>query len=465
MENNVQNENLLTIVKCIIKDILQRWILIVAVMIVFGSVFDFMKTVTYVPQYGTSMTATLSGGEDTFKNIDKVQSYVNTLDYLMNSNNAKSYVKKKMPISKTTYKAEVTLKQANVVKFKVTADTKREAYFSIKYLNDWYRENTERYSFPYNITVLKESKFSTKPVNPNSHIKNFLIGAVGSGFVLSCLFGLYFFLRDTIKSEEEVENKLDTRLYAKLPYEVKKREDARNKKAILITSLKTSFFFRESMNKLRSKVEASSDKHGYKSFMITSAYENEGKSSVAANLALALAKNGRKVVLVDADFNKPAVFKIFDLDGSKSLNKAIEGTSSWSSQIVSDRTGLDLLPCSQDTLKSEILTNSKKLDEIMKELREEYDFVIVDTSPAYLLNETMAMNELVDATLFVVRQDYATSDVINETVKHLTYVKDNVLGVVFKNVVSEGNKGTSNYNNRYGYNKYRVRGGINNGIK
>lgn len=458
MENNVQNENLLTIVKCIIKDILQRWILIVAVMIVFGSVFDFMKTVTYVPQYGTSMTATLSGGEDTFKNIDKVQSYVNTLDYLMNSNNAKSYVKKKMPISKTTYKAEVTLKQANVVKIKVTADTKREAYFSIKYLNDWYRENTERYSFPYNITVLKESKFSTKPVNPNSHIKNFLIGAVGSGFVLSCLFGLYFFLRDTIKSEEEVENKLDTRLYAKLPFEVKKREDARNKKAILITSLKTSFFFRESINKLRSKVEASSDKHGYKSFMITSAYENEGKSSVAANLALALAKNGRKVVLVDADFNKPAVFKIFDLDGSKSLNKAIEGTSSWRSQVVSDRSGLDLLPCSQDSLKSEILTNSKKLDEIMKELREEYDFVIVDTSPAYLLNETMAMNELVDATLFVVRQDYATSDVINEIVKRLTYVKDNVLGVVFKNVVSEGNKGTSNYNNRYGYNKYRVRG-------
>lgn len=458
MENNVQNENLLTIVKCIIKDILQRWILIVAVMIVFGSVFDFMKTVTYVPQYGTSMTATLSGGEDTFKNIDKVQSYVNTLDYLMNSNNAKSYVKKKMPISKTTYKAEVTLKQANVVKIKVTADTKREAYFSIKLLNDWYSENTERYSFPYNITVLKESKFSTKPVNPNSHIKNFLIGAVGSGFVLSCLFGLYFFLRDTIKSEEEVENKLDTRLYAKLPFEVKKREDARNKKAILITSLKTSFFFRESINKLRSKVEASSDKHGYKSFMITSAYENEGKSSVAANLALALAKNGRKVVLVDADFNKPAVFKIFDLDSSKSLNKAIEGTSSWRSQIVSDRSGLDLLPCSQDTLKSEILTNSKKLDEIMKELREEYDFVIVDTSPAYLLNEPMAMNELVDATLFIVRQDYATSDVINETVKRLTYVKDNVLGVVFKNVVSEGNKGTSNYNNRYGYNKYRVRG-------
>lgn len=459
MENNVQNENLLTIVKCIIKDILQRWILIVAVMVIFGTVFDFMKTVTYKPLYGTSMTATLSGGEDTFKNIDKVQSYVNTLDYLMNSNNASTYVKEQMHINKTTYKAEVNLKQANVIKFKVTADTKREAYFSIKLLNEWYRDNTERYSFPYNITVLKESKFSTKPVNTNSHIKNFLIGAVGSGFVLCCLFGLYFFLRDTVKSEDEVENKLDTRLYANLPFEVKKREDARNKKAILITSLKTSFFFRESMNKLRSKVEASSDKHGYKSFMITSSYENEGKSSVAANLALTLAKNGHKTILVDCDFNKPAVFKIFDLDGSKSLNKAIEGPTSWRSQVETlDRIGLDLLPCSQDGLKSELLINSKKLDAIMKELREEYEFVIVDTCPAYMLNEPMALNEMMDATLFVVRQDYATSDVINETVKRLTYVKDNVLGVVFKNVVIEGNKGNSGYSNRYGYNRYKVRG-------
>lgn len=458
MENNVQNENLLTIVKCILKDILQRWILIVAVMVIFGTVFDFMKTVTYKPLYGTSMTATLSGGEDTFKNIDKVQSYVNTLDYLMNSNNASTYVKDQMHIDKTTYKAEVTLKQANVIKFKVTADTKREAYFSIKLLNEWYRNNTERYSFPYNITVLKESKFSTKPVNKNSHIKNFLIGAVGSGFVLTCLLGLYFFLRDTVKSEEEVENKLDTRLYAKLPYEKKSREDDKNKKAILITSLKTSFFFRESINKLRSKVEASSDKHGYKSFMITSVFENEGKSSVAANLALALAKNGHKTILVDSDFNKPAVFKIFDLDGSKSLNKAIEGPISWMSQVVNDRSGLDLLPCSQDLHKSEQLTESAKLKAIIKELEEEYDFVIVDTCPAYLLNEPTIMNGLVDATLFVVRQDYATSDLINETIKRLTYVKDNVVGVVFKNVIFEQHKSRGGYGNRYGYDKYKVRG-------
>ena len=190
--------------------------------------------------------------------------------------------------------------------------------------------------------------------------------------------------------------------------------------------------------------------------MITSSLENEGKSSVAANLALALAKNGHKVVLLDTDFNKPAVFKIFDLDGSKSLNKAIEGVSSWRSQIETlNRVGLDLLPCSQDALKSELLTNSKKLEAIMKELREEYEFVIVDTCPAYLLNEPMVLNEMMDATLFVVRQDYATSDVINETMKRLSYVKDNVIGIVFKNAVYEAGKGTNGYGYRYGYDRYR----------
>lgn len=205
-------------------------------------------------------------------------------------------------------------------------------------------------------------------------------------------------------------------------------------------------------------MEATSDKHGYKSFMITSAYENEGKSSVAANLALALAKNGHKVILVDTDFNKPALFKIFNLDNSKSLNKAIEGSSDWRSEVVNDRSGLDLLPCSQDSYKSEQLSESSQLKAIIKELEEEYDFVIVDTSPAYFLNEPTIVNGLVDATLFVVRQDFAPSDVINETIKRLTYVKDNVIGVVFKNMLSESNKGTSNYNNRYGYGKYKVRG-------
>ena len=170
--------------------------------------------------------------------------------------------------------------------------------------------------------------------------------------------------------------------------------------------------------------------------MITSAHENEGKSSVGANLALALAKNGHKTILVDMDFRKPSLTKIFELKTNTSLNNAIEGTFHWKTQVVKlDHPGLDLLPCQQDLKNSEKLTGSNRLKAIVEELNEEYDYVIVDVSPAYLLN------------------------MINETISRLSYVKNNVVGIVFNSRVYEPSTMRGTYGYRYGYNRYRTKGG------
>lgn len=463
MEENNQNQDLLTRISCVVSDILHKWVIIFVVMFMCGSLFDVVKTVNYVPQYGSSMTATLGDGGDTFKNLDKIQSYVSTLNYLMNSKNAKAYVKKKMDISNTTFSAAVTTQQANIVSISVTADTKKEAYYALGYLTDWYAKSTTRYNFPYSINVLEESTFSTAPVNPLSHKGNFMKGALAGGVVLVFFLALYYMLRETVKSEDEAKHKINARVYAKIPYERKKRNNLfkKNKKAILVTSLKTSFFYRESINKLRSKVEASSGKHGYKSFMVTSALENEGKSSIAANLALALAKNGHKTLIIDMDLRKPSLDKIFNLDTTNSINKAIEGTSSWQSQIIElEHTGLNVLPCSQNIEEAEKLAGSKRFKALLDEFYKVYDYVIIDVSPSYLLNEPMTINELVDATLFVVRQDFANREIINETISRLTYVKNNVIGVVFNSRVIEPGVSNGTYGYRYGYNRYRnVKGG------
>ena len=463
MEENNQNQDLLTRISCVVSDILHKWTMIVVVMFVCGSVFDVVKTVRYVPQYGSSMTATLGDGSDTFKNLDKIQSYVSTLNYLMNSKNAKAYVKHKMDIASTTYSATVTTQQANIVNISVTADTKKEAYYALGYLTDWYGKNTSRYSFPYSINVLEESSFSTSPVNPLSHKGNFMKGALVGGVVLIFFLALYYLMRETIKSEDEAKHKINARVYAKIPYERKKRVHLfkKSKKAILITSLKTSFFYRESINKLRSKIEASSQKHGYTSFMVTSALENEGKSSVAANLALSLAKNGHKTLIVDLDLRKPSLDKIFELKTNKSINKAIEGKEPWRSQVLTlEHTGLQVLTCTQDIEHAEKLTEANRLKALLEEFNQVYDYVILDVSPSYLLNEPMTINELVDATLFVVKQDYADREVINETISRLSYVKNNVIGVVFNSRVIESGTSTGTYGYRYGYNRYRnIKGG------
>lgn len=463
MNDKNQNQDLLTRISCVISDIMSKWVIILAVMFVCGSVFDVVKTINYVPQYGSSMTATLGDGGDTFKNLDKIQSYISTLNYLMNSKNARAYVKKKMDIPSTTFTATVTTQQANIVSFGVTADTKKEAYYALGYLTDWYAKSSERYSFPYSINVLEESSFSTAPVNPLSHKGNFMKGALAGGVVLVFFLALYYFLRETIKSDEEAKHKINARVYAKVPYERKKKNNLfkKNRKAILITSLKTSFFYRESINKLRSKVEASSKKHGYTSFMVTSALENEGKSSIAANLALALAKNGHKTLIIDLDIRKPSLDKIFGLDNSQCINKAIDGTMPWKSQVVTlENTGLNVLACKQDIENADRLASSERLKALMEEFYKEYDYVIIDVSPSYLLNEPMTINELVDATLFVVRQDFADRETINETISRLSYVKNNVIGVVFNSRVLEPGTSTGTYGYRYGYNRYRnVKGG------
>ena len=73
--------------------------------------------------------------------------------------------------------------------------------------------------------------------------------------------------------------------------------------------------------------------------------------------------------------------------------------------------------------------------------------------------EEMTINEMMDATLFIVRQDYAEKDMINETISRLTYVKNNVVGIVFNSRVYEPGTMRGTYGYRYGYNRYRTKGG------
>lgn len=102
------------------------------------------------------------------------------------------------------------------------------------------------------------------------------------------------------------------------------------------------------MKKLRSRIEESSRKHGYQSIMVTSVMENEGKSSIAANLAVSLAKGGHHVLMIDADIRKPSLHRILNMETVHSLNAALQGKD-WKEEVVhSERFHMDVLCSSQD---------------------------------------------------------------------------------------------------------------------
>ena len=159
---------------------------------------------------------------------------------------------------------------------------------------------------------------------------------------------------------------------------------------------------------------------GVSVLQVTSSVVGEGKSFVAANLALALAYGGRRTVLVGMDLRKPTLCKVFHIaepDKTNSLVGYLSGSQANVDAIVVPSgisRHLDLIPAgpvAQDP--DELLTRGRHV-ELLAELRSRYDYVIIDSTPYFPVADSSIVNKSVDATLFVVRCDYTSLKLLRE---------------------------------------------------
>lgn len=453
MDSKNANSEMLVKIECVIATLLKRIGPIVLLVLICGAGFDVFRTFTYEPQYMTSMQAALVLEENTYSNLSNAQAYVTTLDYIFNGQVVKDYVIEKMGAEDVSYTCNITSQNGtNIVNIAVRAPTRRESYYALKYLSEWYVNNAGEYHLSYEMDVLQDAMMNDSPVNVNGHMTNFRNGAL-IGLLFVVIYAFIIYLRPTIKSAADIERSLDGRLFARIPKE-RKGMMRNRKEAILISSLKTSFAYKEAIKKLRNRIESSGEKHGYKTFMITSSVENEGKSSIAANLALSLAKNDKKVLIIDGDLRKPSLHKIFDLKTDRSINNYLNGQSDWQSQVeYLDRHELFVLCAIQDLGNSEDLIQNG-MEKLIREAREEFDYVIIDTSPALGINEPLIINEWVDASILVVKQNEAPVTVINETITRLVLAKNNLIGCIYNAGVMDLTRNRKIYGYRYGYNRY-----------
>ena len=456
--DNKQNQNLIVKMICIFFSVLKKWQIIMIIVFISAVGLDVYKTLTFQPLYENSMKVVLNQGDNTYSQLEEALSYAKTLDYIFNGQVAKDYIMEKLDVDELNMNCSITSQDnTNIVVIKVLAPTKKESYYSLKYLVEWYQNHMDQYHFTYSLNILEKTPISENTINQNSHLKNLKQGFLISFILVIFLLSLYEYFKDTIKVADDIQRKLDSRLFAKIPKERKSKVFwKKNRSAILVTSLKTSFYYRESINKLRNRFEESAKKHHYQSLMITSSLENEGKSSIAANLALALAKNNHKVLLIDGDLRKPSVNKIFDVKDNRSLNSYLNGANTWQSQVIMlPKTKLCLLCAKQNLIESEMMLSSEKMRLLLEEAKKEFDYIIVDSSPAYDLNDPLIINENVDASLLVVKQDEATTRLINETISSLVDVKNNLIGCIYNARVIDLGKQHRVYGYHYGYSRYR----------
>lgn len=457
-----QNRNMILRCTCVLSSLLKQWKKLLVVMIVSGMLFDVVSTFMYKPSYSSSMQISLTSNNNSYSDLEGAIAYIKTLDYIFNGQAVHEHLKKRLDVKELEMNCYLSsVDNSNVVNVNVVSNSKGNAYHSLKNIVQWYKSNMKKYNFSYTLNILENPVIHEYPLNVNSHTGNFIKGSFVSGFVFILCVCFFSYFKSTVKTPSDIENYVDCRLFAKIPREIKPRGKKfwlKNKKAILITSLKTSFSYKESIKKLRSKLEKSANKHNYKTIMITGTLENEGKSSVTVNLALSLAQKDYKVLVIDGDIRKPSLHKIFHLKTDKSLNHYLNGIKKWESQVeYLEKHNLFVLCANANINQAEKLVQSDKMKELIKEARKEFDFVIIDTSPACFLNEPLILNELVDASLLVVKQHSATIRAINDTINRLIGVKNNLIGIIYNASVIDFMKDNKMYGYRYGYNRYSNR--------
>ena len=152
--------------------------------------------------------------------------------------------------------------------------------------------------------------------------------------------------------------------------------------------------------------------------LVTSVGENEGKSTIAANLALALAAKNRRVVLLDCDFRKPSLHKIFDMPAGKEktlTSYLLQEKTDPSSCLIENKKHGIFLSVSQNSGRSVTkLLNNGRLPALLQGLRTQMDYIILDTPPMLAAADAETLARLSDTALLVVRSDFMPASAINQ---------------------------------------------------
>jgi capsular exopolysaccharide synthesis family protein len=169
--------------------------------------------------------------------------------------------------------------------------------------------------------------------------------------------------------------------------------------------------------------------------LVTSALPGEGKTSLAASLAVFSVQLGRKTLLVDLDFRRPAVAREFGATPRADVLAVLAGASSLEDAVVRDPdSGVDLLAAGADHGNPITLLTSRRLATLLHDAKQRYHCVVIDTPPVLGLPDVKALSPAADAIVFVVQWDRTRRDAVVAALKQLADVAAEVSGVVLNQV-------------------------------
>lgn len=337
----------------------------------------------------------------------------------------------------------------------VTSSSAQDAFDILYAVIDVYPQAAGSILGDTQIEILNEPlEPPTEPNNANNALKQAL--TYSSIVFLLCLL-LIFLLsltRKTIHSAQDLQRLFNMKCLAYIPnVQLKKHSKATNL-TITVTNPRVGASFNESVRNLRVKLKKLLPEQQCHILLITSTLPNEGKSTVATNLALSLSAEGKRVILIDGDLRKQSLKAALGVDqASDGLVEILRGNSQNFRLLNVPKSTLLLLSGDETTDQPQPLLDSPRMGQVLKLLRSKLDFIIIDTPPAGILSDAVTISKYVDAAIYVVRQDLASSTQIFDSIQSLETDGVRILGCVLNQTqagTTQSGYG-SKYANSYGY--------------
>jgi len=298
-----------------------------------------------------------------------------------------------------------------------------------------------------NVWVVEKAQLPEFPSKPNRK-RNILLGIIMGLFGGVGLALFLEYLDNTIKTPDDVEEKYNIPVLTT----VSKIKD-KTKTLYKLVLDEPSSAFAESFKSLRASIMLSSSDSPPKTILITSMAPKDGKTTIASNLAMAIAGSGSKVLIIDCDLRRPMLHQVFGLENKKGLSTFISGTSGIS--IIRDGLpeNLSIIPSGPIPPNPSELMISKRLKDLIRSLKNKYDFIIFDTPPIISVSDTLIISKIVDASLIVTRFGKTTYEMMNHGMKQLAGIEAKVIGTVI-NAVDEKKSGYYYYHYNKEYYQY-----------
>lgn len=426
---------------------------------ILGAIYSYTLT---EPEYKAKTTIVLTksdSGNNTITQSDVTlnQQLVNTYTELIKTSNVVNEVVNSLKgynIEKEELKESIEVKlrtNTQLIEISVKNKDAELAEILTNRISEVFIEKINEIYHMDNLSIVDTAKVPDTPYNIN-HSKDILMFALVGMFISFVIVFIVSTIDSSIKDSDSVEKKLDITELANIP----KYDKNRRHELVVQTDPKSPIS--EVFRMLRTNLQFMIQDSEMQTILVTSSHEGEGKSYITSNLAVSIAKEGKKVLVIDADMRKGRLNKIFKIKNTPGLSNYLSGICNVEDKddirnyiVPTKIENIYVLPAGDVPPNPSELLETTRLKQLIRETKDHFDIILFDGTPCLLVADSLIIAKLVDTTLIVSKYKTTKFGDIEKTKKMLSNVNAKILGFV----VNQTKVSTKIYKNSYYYGKER----------